>query len=134
MWRPWTGTRGTKAAPVEGEHRLYAFLTTDANAVVAPVHPKAMPVLLRTAEEIDRWLTAPVEEALDFSARCRTTRSGSSQRERGRTALRRRWSGRVAARTNSRDGAPCRRAIQTPSTTRAPAQPRVIARPTAPNK
>ena len=44
IWRPWTGTRGTKAAPVEGEHLLYAFLTTDANAVVAPVHPKAMPV------------------------------------------------------------------------------------------
>jgi putative SOS response-associated peptidase YedK len=66
VWRPWTGTRGTKAAPVEGEHRLYAFLTTDANAEVAPVHPKAMPVLLRTAEEIDRWLTAPTEGALDL--------------------------------------------------------------------
>ena len=36
----------------------------DANAEVAPVHPKAMPVLLRTAEEIDFWLTAPTEEAL----------------------------------------------------------------------
>jgi putative SOS response-associated peptidase YedK len=57
IWRPWTGTRGTKAAPAEGEHLLYAFLTTDANAEVAPVHPKAMPVVLRTAEEIDpRWM------------------------------------------------------------------------------
>jgi hypothetical protein len=54
-------TRGTKAAPVEGEHLLYTFLTTVANAEVAPVHPKAMPVLMRTAEEIDRWLAAPLE-------------------------------------------------------------------------
>ena len=48
------------------EHLLYAFLTTDANADVAPVHPKAMPVLLRTAEEIGRWLTAPTEDALEL--------------------------------------------------------------------
>ena len=64
LWRPWTGTRGTKAAPAEGEHLLYAFLTTDANAEVAPVHPKAMPVILRTPEEMDRWLAVPVDEAL----------------------------------------------------------------------
>ena len=66
IWRPWTGTRGTKAHPVEGEHLLYAFLTTEANAVVKPVHPKAMPVILRTADEIDRWMTAPTEEALEL--------------------------------------------------------------------
>ena len=48
------------------EHLLYAFLTTDANAEVAPVHPKAMPVLLRTAEEMDRWLTTPTEDALEL--------------------------------------------------------------------
>src|SRR5699024_1750486 len=34
IWRPWTGIRGTKAAPVEGEHRLFSFLTTEANEVV----------------------------------------------------------------------------------------------------
>jgi putative SOS response-associated peptidase YedK len=28
--------------------------------------PKAMPALLRTAEEIDRWLAAPVEDALEL--------------------------------------------------------------------
>jgi putative SOS response-associated peptidase YedK len=33
---------------------------------VAPVHPKAMPVLLRTAEETDLWLTAPTENALEL--------------------------------------------------------------------
>ena len=63
IWRPWTGRRGTKAEPVEGEHLLYSFLTCEANATVAPVYAKAMPVILTTPEEIETWLTAPIEEA-----------------------------------------------------------------------
>jgi len=63
IWRPWTGTRGTKAAPAEGEHLVFSFLTTDSNELVKPVHAKAMPVLL-TEENWDTWLEAPVEEAL----------------------------------------------------------------------
>jgi putative SOS response-associated peptidase YedK len=46
LWRPWTGTRGTKANPVEGEHLLYSLLTCEPNAVVEPIHPKAMPVIV----------------------------------------------------------------------------------------
>jgi putative SOS response-associated peptidase YedK len=38
---------------------LYGFLTTDANGVVAPIHPKAMPVILTTPEEAETWMTAP---------------------------------------------------------------------------
>ncbi|GJD53732.1 hypothetical protein OPKNFCMD_6510 [Methylobacterium crusticola] len=65
IWRPWTGVRGPKRdEPVAEEHRLYAFLTTDANGVVGPVHPKAMPVLLTTPEAWEAWLSAPAEEAL----------------------------------------------------------------------
>ncbi len=64
LWRPWTGTRGTKAEPAHGEHELSAFLTCEPNAVVAPVHPKAMPVILTTGEECDAWLAAPIDEAL----------------------------------------------------------------------
>jgi putative SOS response-associated peptidase YedK len=64
VWTPWKGVRGPKSAPVEGDHELFGFLTTDANAVVAPIHPKAMPVILRTPEEVDLWLTAKTPGAL----------------------------------------------------------------------
>ena len=67
IWRSWTGIRGPKRDdPVEEEHLLYSFLTTEANGVVGPVHPKAMPVLLTTPEEWRTWLEAPTEEALEL--------------------------------------------------------------------
>ena len=58
----WTSVRKLK----EGEttNDLYAFLTTEPNAEVGAIHPKAMPVILTTAEEIEAWMTAPAEEAL----------------------------------------------------------------------
>jgi putative SOS response-associated peptidase YedK len=62
-WTPWRGVRGPKSAPIEGEHELFGFLTTDANAVVAPIHPKAMPVTLTAPEEIDLWLAADATKA-----------------------------------------------------------------------
>jgi len=62
-WTTWTGTPGTKADPVTGDHLLYGFLTTEPNAEVRPIHPKAMPLILRTAAEMDAWMTAPWAEA-----------------------------------------------------------------------
>lgn len=66
IWVPkWTSVRKLK----EGEttNDLFAFLTCDPNADVAPIHPEAMPVILRTREEIDIWLTAPADEALKLN-------------------------------------------------------------------
>ena len=60
----WKGTRGPKSRPETGDHQLFGFLTTDANAEVGAIHPKAMPVILRTDDEIETWMTAPSEEAL----------------------------------------------------------------------
>jgi putative SOS response-associated peptidase YedK len=72
IWRPWTGTRGTKAAPVEGEHLLFSFLTTEPNDVVRPIHAKAMPVILTEPREFEAWLTAPVGMRYGFNAPFRT--------------------------------------------------------------
>ncbi len=56
--------RGPKRdGSVEEEHWRYSFVTTEANGVVGPVHPKAMPVLLTSEREWRTWLEAPAEEA-----------------------------------------------------------------------
>lgn len=62
IWTNWTSVRKLKEGEVTAD--LFAFLTTEPNAVVAPIHPKAMPVILRSVEAVNHWLKAPVEEAL----------------------------------------------------------------------
>ncbi|WP_061932453.1 SOS response-associated peptidase [Aureimonas sp. AU22] len=61
IWTEWTSTR----RKAEGEVTVdaFGFLTTSANAVVAPTHPKAMPVILTETDEMDLWLEAPWAEA-----------------------------------------------------------------------
>ena len=39
-WTPWRAVRGPKSAPIEGEHELFGFVTTEPNAVVAPIIPR----------------------------------------------------------------------------------------------
>ncbi|MEA2788775.1 MAG: hypothetical protein QOG73_1181 [Acetobacteraceae bacterium] len=62
IWTRWTSVRKVK----EGEttNDIFAFLTTEPNAVIGAFHPKAMPVILTTPEEIDVWMTAPAADAL----------------------------------------------------------------------
>jgi putative SOS response-associated peptidase YedK len=45
IWTEFRGDRGTKSKPIPGPHLVYGFLTTAPNAVVEPIHPKAMPVI-----------------------------------------------------------------------------------------
>jgi putative SOS response-associated peptidase YedK len=48
IWTEFKGDRGTKSKPIPGPHLVYGFLTTSPNAVVQPIHPKALPVILTT--------------------------------------------------------------------------------------
>lgn len=62
LWTPWTSVRKVK----EGEttNDLFGFLTINPNAEVGAIHPKAMPVILRSETDFHTWLTAPIAEAL----------------------------------------------------------------------
>ncbi len=62
IWTPqWKSVRKVKQG--ETTNDLFAFLTTDPNKEVGQVHPKAMPVILTTEDEIEAWMTAPTPAA-----------------------------------------------------------------------
>ncbi len=62
IWAPqWTSVRKVREGRVTTD--LFAFLTTEPNREVGRIHPKAMPVILTTPEEVAMWMTAPWEEA-----------------------------------------------------------------------
>ena len=57
------GDRGTKSKPIPGPHLVYGLVTTEPNGVVAPIHPKAMPVILTTVAEYGAWMRGRWDEA-----------------------------------------------------------------------
>jgi putative SOS response-associated peptidase YedK len=63
LWTAFNGDRGTKSKPIPGPNPVFGFLTTAPNAVVGPIHLKAMPVILTAQEECDVWMCAPWDEA-----------------------------------------------------------------------
>jgi putative SOS response-associated peptidase YedK len=60
-WTHWTSVR--KAREGEVSIDVFGFLTTEPNAVVAPIHAKAMPVILTAESDYDIWLRAPWDKA-----------------------------------------------------------------------
>ena len=62
LWTEWTSVRKLKDGETTDD--LFAFLTTEANAEVGAIHPKAMPVILRTRGEIDAWMDGETPDAL----------------------------------------------------------------------
>jgi putative SOS response-associated peptidase YedK len=64
IWREWEGTRGLKAAQAIGKHLLFSFVTTEPNAEVKAIHPKAMPVLLLDEAARETWLMDSARDAL----------------------------------------------------------------------
>jgi putative SOS response-associated peptidase YedK len=62
LWARWTSVRKVKEGEVTAD--LFGFLAINPNAEVGAIHPKAMPVILRTEEECDGWMSAPGAEAL----------------------------------------------------------------------
>lgn len=65
----------------ETTNDLYAFLTTEPNAEVGSIHPKAMPVILTTPDEVETWMTRLWTRRLSCSGRSRTARSRLSPAE-----------------------------------------------------
>ena len=57
----WTSVRKVKDGETTDDH--YGFLTCEPSAVVAPIHPKAMPVILSEPEEWEVWMNAEWSEA-----------------------------------------------------------------------
>jgi putative SOS response-associated peptidase YedK len=62
LWTRWTSVRKVKEGATAND--LFAFLTTEPNAEVKAIHPKAMPVILTTPAEVETWLAAPTIDAL----------------------------------------------------------------------
>lgn len=58
----WTSVRKVKDGETTDD--LFAFLTTEANAEVGEIHPKAMPVILTSSQDVETWLQADTADAL----------------------------------------------------------------------
>ena len=74
IWTRWQGVRRVRDGP--GDFELFGIFTTRPNAVVAPIHDKAMPVILRSEEEIRGSPHRPTKP-LSFKGRCPTRHSRS---------------------------------------------------------
>jgi len=66
IWTNWTSVRKVKEG--EATNDLSGFRTTEPNNEVAAIHPKAMPVILTSPEEIETWMAAPAGRRVEAAA------------------------------------------------------------------
>jgi putative SOS response-associated peptidase YedK len=90
IWAEFKGDRGTKSKPIPGPHLVYGFLTTAPNAVVEPIHPKAMPVILATPENTTCGCARRGVRPRHCSDRCRMMPSRSLRAVQTRRTARQR--------------------------------------------
>ena len=64
IWTRWTSVRKVKEGDTTND--LFGFLTAEPNCEARKIHPKAMPVILTTPEEVDFWLTGRPLAALSL--------------------------------------------------------------------
>lgn len=73
-----------------GDQYYFAFLTCEPNAVVAPIHPKAMPVILHPEDEA-RWLAGELDGLVEpfpsqlMKAECAQAPDGRDQADEAQT-------------------------------------------------
>ncbi|WP_327437629.1 SOS response-associated peptidase family protein [Sinorhizobium meliloti] len=76
--------------PAGRRARTVRLLTCEANSVVKPIHPKAIPIILTESEEIELWLTADWKDAKalqrPFPAEAMTLLPVGQQTEAGQQA------------------------------------------------
>src|ERR1700739_2275539 len=73
LWTNWTSVRKAKEGEVTAH--IYAFLTTEPNAEVGRVHPKAVPVILKRSEEHDVCIARPLGRSQGAAATASGRRS-----------------------------------------------------------
>jgi len=61
VWTRYRGPLKKDGAPVEQE--VFAFMTTEPNALTASINHERMPVLITDPADFDTWLSAPPQEA-----------------------------------------------------------------------
>jgi putative SOS response-associated peptidase YedK len=75
--------------PIGGQYH-FAFLTCEPNAVVGPIHPKAMPVILQPEDE-ERWLAGELDGLVEpfpsqlMKAECAQAPDGADKQDEAQT-------------------------------------------------